>query len=163
MKKSKGFSLIELLVVVGIIGILGTIVIVVLGPARTKAKDTKRKVEISQIGRFFSMSCFLPDAGDGVYDLADLIVELQVKYPQYSNVIKKAPKDPSSGTDIKTNYVYEVTNNGSNCVLYANLENENEPITLNALVDPTPGGGSGVLKASAAGWNGTDIYYQFSN
>jgi len=47
--------------------------------------------------------------------------------------------------------------------LYGNLENGAEPITLPAITSPTPGGGAGVFQAAAAGWNGTNKYFQFSN
>jgi len=163
MNNKKGFSLIEILIVIGIIAILGTVVYVALGSTRVKARDTKRKVEISQIGRFLSMSCFLPAGGDGEYDLTDLIVEIKAAYPQFANSIDSAPKDPSTGTDLQSNYKYLVTGNGSNCALYANLENSEEPITLSGLTDPTAGGGSGVLTGSGIGWNGTNIYLQYSN
>lgn len=50
IKKSKsGFTIIELLVVVSIIGLLATIAMVALGDARNKAKDAKIKTELNGI------------------------------------------------------------------------------------------------------------------
>ncbi|HEX5430130.1 MAG TPA: prepilin-type N-terminal cleavage/methylation domain-containing protein [Patescibacteria group bacterium] len=157
--KNQAFTLIELLVVIAIIGILGTIVLVASRTATGKARDARRKSDLGEIGKFLSGSdCYIPNAGVGDYDIAALVPELKAKYSQYSSLIS-APKDPKSGTDAETNYRYVVSDT-NHCVLYANLENENEQITLASLNAPTAGGGTGVLKGSATGPNGTNIYYQ---
>jgi len=47
--KQKGFTLIELLVVISIIGVLSTIAMTSLNGARAKARDARRRTEISEI------------------------------------------------------------------------------------------------------------------
>lgn len=139
---------------------MAAIIVPSLNFARAKARDAKRKLEISQIGRLLSASCYLPDGGGGEYDLAGLLDELRVKYPQYT---MPTPKDPRVGTDAESFYKYLVTADGKKCALYANLENESEPVTLAGLSSPSAGGGTGVLEASSDGWNNSPKYFQVSN
>ena len=49
IKNKKGFTLVELLVVVAIIGLLSTLAVVALGNARQKARDAKRVSDIKQV------------------------------------------------------------------------------------------------------------------
>lgn len=164
MKKNSGFTLVELLVVMGIIGVLASIILVALNSTRYKARDTKRKAEISQFGRFLAgSSCYLPNAGGGEYDFMELVNELAVKYPQYANYISMVPKDPLKGNETQSFYKYTVTIDGEKCALFANLENADEPVTLTAISAPTAGGGVGVLEAATEGWNGSKKYFQYSN
>lgn len=158
-----GFTLIELLVVITIIGLLASISVILLTPAFKKGRDAKRKSDLAQIGRFLSLSCYAPDAGDGEYDLANLLQEFKTKNPQAAGFLGQTPKDPSKGNATQSYYFYRVADNGKKCALYANLENGGEPITLPSLSSPTPGGGAGVLEAATIGWNGTNKYFQFSN
>lgn len=160
--KKHGFTLIETLVVISIIGILASVIITSLLSARDKARDVKRKAEVSQIGRFLVMSCYSPDAGDGDYDLMPIAEELLAKNPQYSQYLKMIPRDPKSGSDTESGYRYIVSDNGTRCAIYTNLENENEPVTLN-ITAPTPKGGTGFFRATIDGPNGTQLYYQYSN
>jgi len=162
-KKRAGFSLMELLVVIGIISILATLGIVFFGSVRYEARDTKRKADLSQIGKFLTLSCILPIAGAGEYDLTDLAIELKVRYPQYDKFMKNVPKDPKTGTDQQSNYKYIVDSSGNKCALFANLENKDEPITITDITLPTPGRGTGVLQSQSIGFNGTNKFFQYSN
>ncbi len=157
-----GFTLIEILVTIAIVGVLASISAVYLVGSRDKARDTKRKADLSQVGRFLSLSCYTPQAGAGDYDLAELAAELAAAYPQYQSFLSNVPRDPKSGNDTQTFYRY-VVDDENRCALYANLEYEQEAVTLTDLTAPTPGGGQGVLASPTVGWNGTNLYFQFSN
>ena len=154
--------MVETLVVIGIIGILSVFILVSLLNVRGKARDVRRKAEISQMGKFLTLSCYLPDGGEGEYDLLDIVNEFITKYPQQSQYFSNIPKDPKTGTDIATNYKYIVADDAKKCALYANLEGSSDQVNL-TITTPTPGGGTGVLKADSPGWNGSQLYYQYSN
>lgn len=51
MKKSSGFSLIELLVVVAIIALLTTIAVAIYADTQSKARDARRKADIDAIAK----------------------------------------------------------------------------------------------------------------
>ncbi len=48
MKTNRGFTLIEMLVVVAVIGILSSVLLTALGPAKEKAKDARIVQEVNQ-------------------------------------------------------------------------------------------------------------------
>lgn len=162
MKTIQGFSFIEMMVVILIIGILATIGLVSFFNIRAKANDTKRKAELSQIGKFFTTSCYLPTAGAGTYDLVDLMNELIAQDVKYQALNVKSWRDPKTGTATHSNYLYIVTAE-KDCCLYANLESDSETITLPNISVPTPGGGTGVFASTTPGFNGSKKYFQIAN
>jgi prepilin-type N-terminal cleavage/methylation domain-containing protein len=162
IRTTAGFTLVELLVTISIIGILATLGFIAFGGARDKARDAKRMNDLNQIGRFLTFGCPVPDGGAGEYDLNDLIAEFKAKNPQYASRIPGNIKDPKTGTDTAANYKYLV-NDSKQCVLYGNLENNEEKTTMPNLSAPKPGGGKGVFEAPVAGWNGGKKYFQVSN
>lgn len=158
----KGFSLVELLVVVAVVGVLATVVTVAVLPARRKARDTARVAEMNQMGRFLlAISCYAPSSGPGDYDLQALYQDLVTANPNVATYIKEAPRDPKTGSAAASGYRYAYTAD-EKCALYANLENPDAQVTLGDLSAPTPGGGTGTLRAGADGPNGSPLYYQIA-
>lgn len=150
-----------MLIVIGIIGILATAVFIIISPARSSARDARRKIEINQIGQLLTLGCFVPSGGDGDYDLQTILDELKAKYPRYAS--QATPRDPAKGTATESFYRYIVDSTTKKCSVYANLENANEKVTIPGMNSPAAGGGAGVWQATTPGWNGTDKYFQFSN
>ncbi|MBI2484360.1 prepilin-type N-terminal cleavage/methylation domain-containing protein [Candidatus Uhrbacteria bacterium] len=68
--KKRAFTLVELLITIGIIGILATVTAVSIGNARAKARDSKRLTEIKQIQNALTLyqneNQAFPDSGDVV-------------------------------------------------------------------------------------------------
>lgn len=113
MRKQKGFTLIEMLVVIGIIGILAAIVLVAVNPGRqfSQARDTQRRSDLYAITNAVYQFAVdnegnLPASitetpthigiGAGLVDLVAVLV------PTY---IADIPYDPSTGSAADSQYV----------------------------------------------------------
>ncbi|MFH0891616.1 MAG: type II secretion system protein [Candidatus Falkowbacteria bacterium] len=162
MRHQKAFTLIEVLAVIGIIAVLSAAAFAFFGNTTVKARDAKRISDLSQIGRFLSFGCLTPDTGPGDFDLNVLMAEFKSKYPQYADRIPGNIRDPKTGTEAVSGYRYEVAAGGQ-CVLYANLEDNETAVNLPAISEAAPGGGKGVFEAADPGPNGSRKYFQVSN
>lgn len=90
-KEHKGFTLVELLVVVAIIGILAALVLVALSRARTKADDAQRESDIRQVALAMEMA----------YDDDDAY-PISAAYPtsiasSSGTYVENSPTDPADG------------------------------------------------------------------
>jgi type II secretion system protein G len=126
----KGFTLIEMLVVMAIIGVLAAISLVSFQTAQTKSRDSQRKSDLKQIAN--SLETYLNDKGE--YPENSLNYEIVgcedvgagpttcswgSEWSDENDTIYMPllPADPNSGS----NYYYE--SDGSSYQLYARLEN----------------------------------------
>lgn len=82
----KGFTLVELLIVIAIISILVTVVLIAINPRRiiSDTNDTKKRTELNQIKT--SLQLYFNDNGAYPDDAADLIAELE---PDYNRDVPK--------------------------------------------------------------------------
>ncbi len=93
MKTKKGFTLVELLIVIGIIGVLAGMVIAVLNPRhfQAKSRDAKRKADLEQVRSALEM--YRADNGNypaGSGSVASVLTVLQ------TNGYLTLPTDPGT-------------------------------------------------------------------
>src|SRR3989344_707166 len=156
-KVKLGFTLIELIVVISIIGILATIGTATYTTAQQKSRDVRRKQDLGALKSALILyyrdykeyppvcsppSCAIEYLSSGTS--SDWIDGLR------TNMAGKMPKDPmqTSGdcTTSANTFCYKVTTDRQSFVLFAKLENTKDPelrTNLNALCqDPVPFGSS---------------------
>lgn len=129
-KKNSGFTIIELLIVIIVIGILATLVIVTYNGIQQKARNTKRDTDINaiqgQVEAFF--------AQNGKYPTLNNVNDSTWRSTNMKGLDKEALKDPNNSktdgtqynlvpTTTADSYVYAVAptdcnNAGADCIGY---------------------------------------------
>lgn len=105
-----GFTLIELLVVIAIIGILATMLLLQLGIARGRARDTKRIADMSQIRS--ALELYFDDNGGRYPAQTDMTIL------KSSGYLTNIPSDPLTGSNCLNNFSGAVIG-AYNCYGYA--------------------------------------------
>jgi len=135
MKKQKSFTLIELLVVIAIIGLLSSLVLVALGPARKKARDARRQSDIRQISTAMEL-CYDDAACSGATGqyLAIAATSGRITTTAIGSYLTTIPLDPGGGTSTACTtednaeltsgaYCGYTTSAGAEYCIYAKLSN----------------------------------------
>lgn len=112
---NRGFTLMELLVVLAAVGLLSSIALTSLVDARTEARDSKRLIEIADVSH--ALARYAAD-----HSLYPRTLETLVSEAYLSEV----PKDPRLGDP----FVYRVTRDGSRYYLGVNLESRSAAALL---------------------------------
>lgn len=147
MKSRDGFTLVEVLIVIAIIGMLSSIVMANIDNARSKARDTKRKQDMSAIQT--ALEIYYVDnnsypstsmlwrgqcTGAGNFGLSGPNGYVPNLAPTY---IPSLPTDPDTdirGCGIQSCYYY--MSNGTDYVLLAHCTPENYPVSGSRFYDP---------------------------
>ncbi len=130
MKKTlKGYTLIEMLMVVAIIGVLASSILIGLGSARSKARDARRITDLKStqtaLELYYSKYGVYPSRSPGsneTWEWADLVNVLTSS--ETGLKISKVPKDPLNNTE----YVYKYATDGQNYILGAKLETKDQAL-----------------------------------
>lgn len=131
MRRINGFTLVELLVSITIIGILANIGLSTFTSAQQKSRDAKRKAHLKQLGdsfeAYYNDYSQYPDDADIVWD--------QVFTDGKTTYMVKLPKDPTQGLT----YEYLPAADNKSFQLYARLENSNDPGVITFTSPPACG------------------------
>ena len=148
MLNRKGFTLIEILIVVAIIGILASVVVVGLGPAQKRGRDSRRVSDLRSVQNalelYYGKNGQYPTVGVGSWgEFATVLTGAQIGTNQI-------PKDPTSSRD----YVYRVDAAGTTYVLGAQLEDTTGNIMQSSYTGALPDTGTTVPGGAACGTAG---------
>ncbi len=154
MNLKRGFTLVELLVVISIIGILVGVVAVNANTARRQSRDAKRKADIQNVAGALELyraaNHAYPTGANNTYNSQTFAQALSVFT---SNI----PSDPSGAKDGDyTAGGYYYSSDGSKFVLDARLENSAETDTIS-------GGITSPTSASDPNFYRTGVYHAAGN
>lgn len=155
----KGFTLLEMLVVISIIGVLAALVVPNFNVARERARDVQRKNDVKQIQK--ALELYRQDSTTGVFPTAPVMngsILVNVNYCWFPAVVgvytgstcgnnipymNKIPGDPLSQASAVIPYIYSVNGTGTSYTLCACLENKTDTEGVATGTCGAPGGSPG--------------------
>lgn len=131
MKKNRGFTLIEILVVVTIIGLLTLTAVVTYGAFLKQSRDAKRKADLSQIASAVEMYRSNNDTYPATIAEGASLCDPAGCPPTGSKYLEKFPSDPKSSSS----YKYYYSGSTSDYTLGAYLETTSTcPVTVSCTI-----------------------------
>ena len=135
LKSARGFTLIEMLIVITIIAVLASMILVGMGGARAKARDARRIGDLHNVQN--ALELYYANNGTyptGTYNSSTEWDTFATELTDANIGVHRIPKDPlDNGTYY---YRYEANADGTNYVLGAQLETEDS--SLDNDIDGTP-------------------------
>jgi prepilin-type N-terminal cleavage/methylation domain-containing protein len=130
----RGFTLIEILVVVAIISILASVVLVGLGPTQQSGRDARRLSDLREVQNalelYFSKCGYYPgptvsgSCGSTPWSQTSKWADLTAAITGSNIGVSTVPNDPSAGHT----YYYGTPSGGASYILAATLENSNNSV-----------------------------------
>ncbi|MFH1246451.1 MAG: type II secretion system protein [Candidatus Liptonbacteria bacterium] len=131
IKSSKGFTLIEMLIVIAVIGILASLVLVGLGPVQKRGRDARRISDLRQVQNALELYF----SKEGHYPDATTYSELDTDISTAGIGVSKLPHDPNWRVgSTSEDYVYRASGDQKSYTLGATLEDAVNPV-LNDDID----------------------------
>jgi len=121
MKKNKGFTLIEILIVIAIIGLLASVVLVGLGSFRARGRDARRIADLRSVQNSLELYYVKNNNYPAVNNWTDLGTALIGA----SIGVTIVPNDPLSASAQNYSYQYGYSGDKQSYVLSAQLEDAN--------------------------------------
>ena len=126
---SRGFTLVELMIVIAIIGLLSGIIITSLTGSKAKSRDARRISDINQIQlaleQYFDRCGQYPAAGANNLPSTSSTCNVGGTTVNINSYISVIPIDPTNDSGHKYSYVVNSSSYPTDYVLHATLESSN--------------------------------------
>lgn len=153
MKKQKGFTLIEMLIVVAIIGILSALILVGLSQFRSRGRDARRIADLKQVQNaleiYYTRNSFYPTAPAG--NASQKWAALTAAITGAGIGLNQVPQDPLATASNGVSYYYQDCNSSQNYVVAATLEDVNNQAFRDSAKGSSAGSCTFGIECGAAG------------